>query len=278
MVYYIFHAAMSLFVNILNSQKPGEAQEDHRSIKMAAGFFSTLSPTSADCRHVLFMAKITTLLELLAREIIERNERKERNAEKAKGNKSVDSSAAAPFKNESYSTSDPPPEQLASHQRPDHHPVTVADIPNYSDHASYNYFPAGQGVSMPHNDHSGTIPGVPITTMSGPQNLTSTSLNGDNLLFHTGSQNEPALTATTGSQVVPEFWQVPLAADWEFVIPDQVPGGLYVPSDYYPLPQCSMVEGHGGLYGTVNNGGFVTNPTTQNPFVDGNMVWSNMFY
>lgn len=217
MLHYVFHAVLILAVNILGNQRPWEAEEDLRYLKMAATFFSTLSPFDGNSRHIAFMVTMTTALERLARGVIERKEKEQRSA----GN--PDASAGKNEQSTSASLTSP------------HHAVTAPELSNLQGPINY----AEHAVPKVANQGMGPQQSMPISSM--PQGF----MNGDTI-FH-APDSLGGLSSTDYS--IPEMWQVPLAADWEFAFEDPFLGesACYVPpySDTSFLPMDFM-PGHYG--------------------------------
>ncbi|KAL4973906.1 fungal-specific transcription factor domain-containing protein [Aspergillus desertorum] len=75
LLYYIFLAVMTVFVNILrNSQQP-TSKDDLKSLNMAATFFATLVPGDGPCNYARFMTRMSTAFERIARTVLEREQK-----------------------------------------------------------------------------------------------------------------------------------------------------------------------------------------------------------
>lgn len=216
LLYYIFLAVMTLFVNLLRDSKQPRAREDLQSLNMAATFFTTLIPGDGPYNYAKFMARMCTNFERIARVVIERTEK----AVKSRGE-----SAEKPSQPQPRGRQTPKPSKQTH---------TPQLIPSTGSSANPNL----EGLP-PINTSSYTVPETPSTsTILAPDTNTN-----PNPVFNTALQTQnqtpapesldpivPTTPDNTNTLVPwPDFWQIPLTADWEFG--NQFPTGLLT-SDY----------------------------------------------
>jgi hypothetical protein len=216
MLYYVFLAVMTLFVNILRDSHHPKAKDDLQSLNVAATFFATLIPNDWPCYHAKFMARMCANFERIARVVIERED------------KAVKTRAGGDKPSRSLSlgqTASTGPSQQ-THQTPQH---TSSSAPGLG----VEHFP-------PVNSSSYVVPGGPSASTSSPTttttNLSNNTLAPDFAPYTAASNNNnnnnnnapttshlntifPTTTMTndiTSTTPWPDFWQIPLTADWEF--------------------------------------------------------------
>lgn len=214
MLYYVFLAVMTLFVNILRDSHHPKVKDDLQSLNVAATFFATLIPNDWPCYHAKFMARMCANFERIARVVIEREDKA------VKTRAGGDKQSRSLSKGQTASTG--PSQQ--THQTPQH---TSSSAP-------------GLGVERfpPVNSSGYVVPGGSSTSTTSPttttinSNLSNNTLPPDFAPYTTASNNNnnppstshldtisPATTMTndiTNTNPWPDFWQIPLTADWEF--------------------------------------------------------------
>ncbi|EAA62401.1 hypothetical protein AN5220.2 [Aspergillus nidulans FGSC A4] len=254
LLYYIFLAVMTVFVNILrNSQQPA-SKDDLKSLNMAATFFTTLVPADGPCNYVRFMTRMSTAFERIARTVLERDQKTVRPGPdplvKAKASKS----RAA-----NNSRSQPPPHTLPQHQSSSASAsaTTTVNIPNLEGLPPINssgyvviespIISPDQSPPPPSNPTSSTntkptysSQPQPQTHASNPSSVpqyqypptlhsqqhsfapstiptdTTTSFPLPTLEESSVTTSLPASFPYPFSQTRPEPWQIPLTAEWEF--------------------------------------------------------------
>ena len=213
---------------------------------MAEAFFSTLLPFDGEYRHVSFMMRMTTILERLSRGVIERNEREERyNADRDKSsagegevdqrNNNAISENRVPLIS-SYDVATAPDERSDIHQEGTINYTGHNIIPNDSFHS------AGEGMSVDQQ----AMHDIPVSASSTINNVAQSFSNNNIPLngFHghagmadysnnNHDNNNLAALNVTDPYFVPEFWQIPLTADWELGFADSSLGPSYA-YDYGP--------------------------------------------
>ncbi|KAL6230423.1 hypothetical protein BDW75DRAFT_222787 [Aspergillus navahoensis] len=75
LLYYIFLAVMTVFVNILRNSQHQTSKDDLKSLSMAATFFATLVPADGPCKYSRFMTRMSTSFERIARTVLEREQK-----------------------------------------------------------------------------------------------------------------------------------------------------------------------------------------------------------
>lgn len=202
---------MTLFVNILRDSRQPNAREDLQSLNMAATFFTTLIPGDGPYNYAKFMARMCTNFERLARTVVERSEK----AIKTR----PDSTEKLPHHL--------PREQGQGHgkrtqhnREPQHQkPSKNSAIPDLtSQPVDSNYI-----TSEPTTTNNTILP-------SNPPPINTTTTTPLDTMFQTNTPPNPTQTPTTPW---PDFWQIPLTADWEFG--NQFLTGLFA-SDYSTTP------------------------------------------
>ncbi|TQB72697.1 hypothetical protein MPDQ_006562 [Monascus purpureus] len=233
-LYYVFHAVMIIFVNVLANQRPLEAREDLHSLNMAATFFTTLTPVDGAFRYSIFMSKMAVYFERMARMVVERNEKENRSL---KGSNNNVNPNASPTMRERRPRNTPPSERTAQSRRLDRRPGPTfeAHSPNDLSVNSAGYAipgsPATLNVAMHANDYFQVAQGMPVTSANEIPNFNA-ALDHSSFTFADNSGSP-----STAASVIPEFWHVPLTADWEFGFPDQSFGDMYIQTHAHPQPQ-----------------------------------------
>ncbi|KAL4761526.1 transcription factor domain-containing protein [Aspergillus foveolatus] len=254
LLYYIFLAVMTVFVNILrNSQQPA-SKDDLKSLNMAATFFATLVPADGPCNYVRFMTRMSTAFERIARTVLERDQKMVRPGPdplvKAKASKS----RAA-----NNSRSQTPPHTLPQHQSSSvsASATTTVNIPNLEGLPPINSsgyvviesptispdqspLPPSSPTSSTNTKSTYSSQPQPQTHASDPSSLPqyqypptlhsqqhsyapSTIPTDTTTSFPLPALEESSVTTSAlapfpypFSQTRPEPWQIPLTADWEF--------------------------------------------------------------
>lgn len=243
LLYYVFLAVATIFSNTIRDHDNPHTREDLQSLNMAATFFATLIPGDGPSNYAGFMTRMSANLERIARMVVEKDERIARDIEskdkerRALGNKRQKSRAR--HRSTTTHTSTTTPGTAAVHQQ---------GMPKMASTSTTtgSYMP---GISIPEpveglppvNSSGYLVPMSPDDTSQAPTghaNPTTTTLDHGNLPTGTTiptwqqmgqtpsplemenmqspfSHNSSAGTTTTGS-AIPEFWQIPLTADWEF--------------------------------------------------------------
>lgn len=225
---------MIIFVNVLANQRPLEAREDLHSLNMAATFFTTLTPVDGAFRYSIFMSKMAVYFERMARMVVERNEKENRSL---KGSNNNVNPNASPTMRERRPRNTPPSERTAQSRRLDRRPGPTfeAHSPNDLSVNSAGYAipgsPATLNVAMHANDYFQVAQGMPVTSANEIPNFNA-ALDHSSFTFADNSGSP-----STAASVIPEFWHVPLTADWEFGFPDQSFGDMYIQTHAHPQPQ-----------------------------------------
>ncbi|KAL4746612.1 hypothetical protein BDW72DRAFT_30929 [Aspergillus terricola var. indicus] len=260
LLYYIFLAVMTVFVNILrNSQQP-TSKDDLKSLNMAATFFATLVPADGPCNYVRFMTRMSTAFERIARTVLERDQKMVR-----PGPHSLVKGKASKSRAASNSRSQTPPHTQPQHQSSSvsASAATTVNIPNLEGLPPINssgyvviespIISPSQSPPSPSSPTS-SINTKPIysnqpqpqTHASNPSNLSqyqstlhsqqhsyapSTLPTDTTTSFPLPTLEESSVTNSVSapftypfSQTRPEPWQIPLTADWEFGFESQFLG------------------------------------------------------
>ncbi|GFF62404.1 hypothetical protein IFM62136_05339 [Aspergillus lentulus] len=75
LLYYVFLAVMTIFVNILRDSRYPNVREDIQSLNMASTFFATLIPGDGPSNYARFMTQMSANFERLARSVVERDQK-----------------------------------------------------------------------------------------------------------------------------------------------------------------------------------------------------------
>lgn len=210
---------MTLFVNILRDPRNRKAREDLQSLNMAATFFTSLMPGDSPCNYAKFMATMCTNFERVARMLVEREEKT--------------------IKDRQPTEKQQPPRPLrrTTHHHPRHPdpqppsqpgPSPGIGIPNLEGFPPIN----SSGYVVPRSPSISTNPSS--TNINSPLNVPPAGIQPsppgdpnppnpppfplDNVFSTDPSSSAPSLP-------FPEFWQIPLTADWEFG--NQFLGGFF---------------------------------------------------
>ncbi|KAL4990278.1 fungal-specific transcription factor domain-containing protein [Aspergillus falconensis] len=254
LLYYIFLAVMTVFVNILrNSQQP-TSKDDLKSLNMAATFFATLVPGDGPCNYARFMTRMSTAFERIARTVFEREQKMARPGPDADVTGKPSKSRTA------HNSQTQPP----SHTQSQPHSITVSaststivNIPNLEglppiNSSGYVVIESpttslGQSPPPPSSPTSSTNTKATFSNPPQPQPHTSNPSNIPQYLpsLHSQQHSYPPPTITTNTTTSfpfptleessvsdsasgpftfpfsqpgpePEPWQIPLTADWEF--------------------------------------------------------------
>ncbi|KAJ5765447.1 hypothetical protein N7520_005006 [Penicillium odoratum] len=255
LLYYVFLAAASIFSNILRDTRSPGVKDDLKSLNMAATFFTSLVlPSDGPTSYAGFMTRMSTTLERIARLAVERDEKRARSPddedEDDQGTKRHISRAfseSRPKMRHRAPTSTNPHSKI--------HPQAPAPSISNSSAAIRSNLPIGMPEAIegfPSVNSSGYVvpmspgdPNFPTTANlhqqpSYTQGLGLSNLNGTDAdssfatanypnwqlsQDYTGSTASPLDTTQspysqassngTGT-LIPESWQVPLTADWQF--------------------------------------------------------------
>ncbi|KAF9884810.1 hypothetical protein FE257_001226 [Aspergillus nanangensis] len=232
LLYYVFLAVMTIFVNILRDSRHPKAKEDLQSLNMAATFFATLLPADGSCNYARFMTQMCANFERVARTVYERDQK---SVVKPTGNKPVHDPEQSGMQDQPSSSSTTT--TTTTHQQLPTAPPTSStglDIPHLEGLPRINSsgYVVPDGLSdteeymhnMAGNDPSSLLhpPQAMDTDAHQPPHHHAPYQIQDNIL--------PISVTETFSQ--PELWQIPLTADWEFG--GQLLNGLFGPNVYYP--------------------------------------------
>ncbi|RLM01864.1 hypothetical protein CFD26_109143, partial [Aspergillus turcosus] len=143
LLYYVFLAVMTIFINILRDSRYPNAREDIQSLNMASTFFATLIPGDGPSNYARFMTHMSANFERIARSVLERDQKATKLSQRTNSRASV-------TRTEGY--------DLASEklQSPRHQP---AEAPNSSPSSSPVHSPSI--IDIPH------LPGLPRINSSG---------------------------------------------------------------------------------------------------------------
>lgn len=204
---------MTIFVNILRDSKHPKAREDLQSLNMAATFFATLIPGDGTCNYARFMAEMCANFERIARMVVEKDDNK---PVKGRGEYSTN----RPGSRRKGSTSTSHRRQTAP-RKASSTTDTGIRIPNLEGLPPINSSgyvvpgsssPSTSGSRHPSNTNTDSLaPDHPTRTM----NNTPYNPNISDLLFPSTSTSAPSNTQNN-IPTWPNFWQIPLTADWEF--------------------------------------------------------------
>ncbi|KKK26598.1 hypothetical protein ARAM_003843 [Aspergillus rambellii] len=242
LLYYVFLAVMTIFVNILrNSQQP-TAKDDLQSLNMAATFFATLAPGDGPCNYARFMTRMSATFERIARTVVERERKAFKPLPDAKHKPPKSRLPATTLSNghisprSSTNHTDNRPSQSAS--SPDDS-ATSFEIPNldglppinscgYVVRESPSDTHGDLPVSAPHPMNTtatriaaGLDPSIASDTpqqqqqqQPGITNLDQFQQLPPNNPYALGNMTFP-LSALEEANFQPDLWQIPLSADWE---------------------------------------------------------------
>ncbi|OJJ46916.1 hypothetical protein ASPZODRAFT_15606 [Penicilliopsis zonata CBS 506.65] len=240
LLYYVFHAVMTLFINLLRDSKHPKAWDDLQLLNMAATFFSTLMPADGPHNHVRFMTKMSLNFERIARSIVE----KEGKEIKSRDHESVPVASAKRSPTTTIATHPPPLSKTISPSPPLHPPQTAiparpADTTTPPDHIQIP--PHIEG--LPRINSVGyVVPESPISSeghpspISHPPSNNNNNNNNNNNAFMLGAPHILPTTNTGNNNinnsripisappleyglpffadnVVPDFWAIPAPAD-----------------------------------------------------------------
>ncbi|KAK9595800.1 transcription factor domain-containing protein [Aspergillus fumigatus Af293] len=75
LLYYVFLAVMTIFINILRDSRYPNVREDIQSLNMASTFFATLIPSDGPSNYARFMTQMSANFERIARSVVERDQK-----------------------------------------------------------------------------------------------------------------------------------------------------------------------------------------------------------
>ncbi|KAJ5602010.1 hypothetical protein N7510_011544 [Penicillium lagena] len=266
LLYYVFLAVATIFSNTIRDHDHPHAREDLQSLNMAATFFATLIPGDGPSNYAGFMTRMSANLERIARMVVEKDERIARDLEskdkerRAPGSRRQNSrtslapSSRSRHRSTTTRTSTTTPGTAAVHQQamprmPSASTTTGPYMPDISIPETVEGLP-------PVNSCGYVVPMSPGDTSQDPTCHTNSTTTLDHGDFSTGttmptwqqmgqtpsslemenmqspfSHNSSAATTSTGP-AFPEFWQIPLTADWEFG--NNPWAGLFPAANDYP--------------------------------------------
>ncbi|THC94443.1 hypothetical protein EYZ11_006080 [Aspergillus tanneri] len=175
LLYYIFLAVMTIFVNILRDSRHPNSKDDLQTLSMASTFFATLIPGDRPCAYARFMTRMCANFERIARMVIER-EQKTIQLEKTQ----------------------PAPAPAPEEPKMPSIPSTGVDIPQLE--------------GLPPINSSGYVvlgSPEPIPATESASNTTSSS--GADVPYRPIGNNINII----GNGLAPDLWQIPLTTDWE---------------------------------------------------------------
>ncbi|KAF7159377.1 hypothetical protein CNMCM5623_004691 [Aspergillus felis] len=89
LLYYVFLAVMTIFINILRDSRYPNAREDIQSLNMASTFFATLLPGDGPSNYARFMTQMSANFERIARAVVERDQKATKLSQKANSRASM---------------------------------------------------------------------------------------------------------------------------------------------------------------------------------------------
>lgn len=89
LLYYVFLAVMTIFINILRDSRYPNAREDIQSLNMASTFFATLIPGDGPSNYARFMTHMSANFERIARSVLERDQKAIKLSQRANSRASV---------------------------------------------------------------------------------------------------------------------------------------------------------------------------------------------
>lgn len=143
LLYYVFLAVMTIFINILRDSRYPNAREDIQSLNMASTFFATLIPGDGPSNYARFMTHMSANFERIARSVLERDQKATKLSQRTNSHASV-------TRTEGHDLAS---EELQSQR---HQP---AEAPNSSPSSSPVHSPSI--IDIPH------LPGLPRINSSG---------------------------------------------------------------------------------------------------------------
>ncbi|EAW18151.1 transcription factor domain-containing protein [Aspergillus fischeri NRRL 181] len=89
LLYYVFLAVMTIFINILRDSRYPNVREDIQSLNMASTFFATLIPGDGPSNYARFMTQMSANFERIARSVVERDQKATKLSQRANSRASM---------------------------------------------------------------------------------------------------------------------------------------------------------------------------------------------
>ncbi|EAU35473.1 conserved hypothetical protein [Aspergillus terreus NIH2624] len=271
MLYYVFLAVMTIFVNILRDANHPKAKEDLQALNMAATFFATLVPSDGSCNYARFMTRMCANFERVARTVLEKNQKTIKSDKPTAAHESTPASSGVNIPH----LEGLPRINSAGYVVPDGLSDTDDDMPTRPG-------PPQTRAAIPH-------PPQPVPPNATLQPLPQHQHQQQQHPLDPYTMDPMFPISVTESFSQPELWQIPLTAEWEFG--GQFLGGLFGQNLPYfqqgtfdpSVPPSTMPPGSGS--GSMQMGyGFGNanaNPDAQGGSEQGVPLWRggfNAFY
>lgn len=228
LLYYLFLAAIIIFINILRNTRHPKSREDLRSLNMAVTFFTTLIPGDGVYNNAKFMANMCAVLERIAKMVIEKEER---NLKSRKADRTLLSGKRSSVQNSPSSqpqdVADHPPGQNGQEATQIASPpestsrIQISDTDglsptNSSEHATPESSPDFGDFSQGNVPDCGPVPEL----AQAPQYVEQAAAT-----LNYPSTTPDAYPFSNNMFMSPDLWQIPLTAGWE--LPNQFPGNVF---------------------------------------------------
>lgn len=248
-MYYVFLAVVTIFSNTIRDTHHPHAREDLQSLNMAATFFATLIPGDGQRNYVGFITRMCTNLERIARTVVEKNEKlardpdskdKERRppATKRQGLRATSASTSKQQRQSRTTAARQPinpsaqaPSTTTHTHLPDISiPETIEGLPPVNSSGYVVPMSPGDDSQNANSSVSNNVPTsartdyttrgrtLEATTSSITSNYSTATSQIDQIYTTTTSPQSNTLysnNSATSTSTIPEFWQIPLTAEWE---------------------------------------------------------------
>ncbi|EAW11343.1 transcription factor domain-containing protein [Aspergillus clavatus NRRL 1] len=247
LLYYIFGAVMTIFINILRDSRHAHVKEDLQSLNMASTFFATLIPGDGPTNYARFMTRMSSNFERIARAVLEREQRvlkpSERTGYRVSASRAESRNRTVPDTDDDDENKKQQQESTAPHSSftssPVHSPPTI-DIPHLPGLPRINSAgyvvpdsspPASDDITMPAPSFNQEIPAS--TQPSMPPQTYSNNYNPNLNTTPTPIYPfEPFLPIPISMNFPqPDLWQIPIPPDWD---PNQFGEDYYTQGFFQP--------------------------------------------